>query len=77
MMVAVREALTANHICHRAFRKTRSILCGGDIRNWLKKEGLTGPAGEVLRLLAEGRLMKAVAYILNMKIRTVAITSIE
>jgi DNA-binding CsgD family transcriptional regulator len=35
-------------------------------------ERLTARQREVLQLLAEGRVMKEVAYILNMKMRTVA-----
>jgi DNA-binding NarL/FixJ family response regulator len=73
MVVAVREALGGKSYMSRSL--SRDAL---DCLRWQHKklvreeERLTARQREVLQLLAEGRVMKEVAYILNMKMRTVA-----
>ena len=73
MVQAVRDALRGKTYLSRAL--SRDAI---DCLRWQHKElvdenkRLTDRQREVLQLLAEGKVMKEVAYILNMKMRTVA-----
>ncbi len=73
MVVAVREALGGKSYMSRSLSRDAVDCLRWQHKKLLKEEErLTARQREVLQLLAEGRVMKEVAYILNMKMRTVA-----
>ena len=73
MVVAVREALGGkSYMCRSLSRDAVDCLRWQHKKLVKEEERLTARQREVLQLLAEGRVMKEVADILNMKMRTVA-----
>jgi DNA-binding NarL/FixJ family response regulator len=73
MVVAVREALSGKSYMSRGLSRNAVDCLRWQHKKLVKEEErLTDRQREVLQLLAEGRVMKEVAYILNMKMRTVA-----
>ena len=73
MVVAVREALGGKSYMSRSLSRDAVDCLRWQHKKLVKEEErLTARQREVLQLLAEGRVMKEVAYILNMKMRTVA-----
>jgi DNA-binding NarL/FixJ family response regulator len=73
MVVAVREALCGKSYMSRSLSRDAVDCLRWQHKKLVKEEErLTARQREVLQLLAEGRVMKEVAYILNMKMRTVA-----
>lgn len=73
MVVAVREALRGKSYMSRSMSRDAVDSLRWQHKKLVKEEErLTARQREVLQLLAEGRVMKEVAYILNMKMRTVA-----
>lgn len=73
MVVAVREALGGKSYMSRSLSRDAVDCLRWQHKKLLQEEKrLTARQREVLQLLAEGRVMKEVAYILNMKMRTVA-----
>jgi DNA-binding NarL/FixJ family response regulator len=73
MVVAVREALGGKSYMSRSLSRDAVDCLRWQHKKLVKEEErLTARKREVLQLLAEGRVMKEVANILNMKMRTVA-----
>jgi DNA-binding NarL/FixJ family response regulator len=73
MVVAVREALGGKSYMSRSLSRDAVDCLRWQHKKLVKEEErLTARQREVLQLLAEGRVMKEVAHILNMKMRTVA-----
>jgi DNA-binding NarL/FixJ family response regulator len=73
MVVAVREALGGKSYMSRSLSRDAVDCLRWQHKKLVKEEErLTARQREVLQLLAEGRVMKEVANILNMKMRTVA-----
>ena len=73
LVVAVREALGGKSYMSRSLSRDAVDCLRWQHKKLVKEEErLTARQREVLQLLAEGRVMKEVAYILNMKMRTVA-----
>ena len=73
MVVAVREALRGKSYMSRSMSRDAVDSLRWQHKKLVKEEErLTARQREVLQLLAEGRVMKEVAYILNVKMRTVA-----
>ena len=73
MVVAVREALGGKSYMSRSLSRDAVDCLRWQHKKLVKEEErLTARQREVLQLLAEGRVMKEVADILNMKMRTVA-----
>lgn len=73
MVVAVREALRGKSYMSRSLSRDAVDCLRWQHKKLVKEEErLTARQREVLQLLAEGRVMKEVAHILHMKMRTVA-----
>lgn len=73
MVIAVREVLHGNTYLSRTLRKDEiDCLRWTDDKRQQEDSQLTERQREVLQLLAEGRVMKEIADILNMTTRTVA-----
>jgi DNA-binding NarL/FixJ family response regulator len=73
MVIAVREVLHGNTYLSRTLRKDEiDCLRWTDSKRPQEDSQLTERQREVLQLLAEGKVMKEIAYILNMTTRTVA-----
>ena len=73
MITAVREVLRGNSYLSRSLRRDEiECLCWAHSRNTEADAQLTERQREVLQLLAEGKVMKEIADILNMTTRTVA-----
>jgi DNA-binding NarL/FixJ family response regulator len=73
MVVAVREVLRGKSYTSQGLSQDAIDCLRWQHKKMVKQdECLTDRQREVLQLLAEGKVMKEVAYILNMKTRTVA-----
>jgi DNA-binding NarL/FixJ family response regulator len=72
LVSAVREVLRGKKFISPLIKKHVEGLSFDDSESHMSKEGLTDRQREVLKLLAEGRTMKEIAYILMLTPRTIA-----
>jgi DNA-binding NarL/FixJ family response regulator len=72
LLTAVREVLRGKHYISESIMHAVAGSSLGKNSSHLSRENLTGRQREVLKLLAEGRTMKEIAYVLTLTPRTVA-----
>jgi DNA-binding NarL/FixJ family response regulator len=73
LLTAVREVLKGQHYISESIMRAVAESSSIEKNNsHLSRESLTGRQREVLKLLAEGRTMKEIAYVLTLTPRTVA-----
>jgi DNA-binding NarL/FixJ family response regulator len=72
LVSAVREVLKGQHYISESIMHAVAGASPEKNHSHLSRENLTGRQREVLKLLAEGRTMKEIAYVLTLTPRTVA-----
>jgi DNA-binding NarL/FixJ family response regulator len=72
LLSAVREVLKGKHYISESIMRAVAGSSVEKDNSHLSRENLTGRQREVLKLLAEGRTMKEIAYVLTLTPRTVA-----